>query len=136
MPKSLWKGLFLSDFLTEAFLNSSRNLYTTAELALQAILSFMSYTHIAEVSVVTCRWGPGTFQYMGPKNQNGGLLKKISNSANYSCLQDICYHFCHNLSPGVALGYLRNGALDRKPFLVKVGWYKVYKTHITFGEVW
>ena len=76
MPKSLWKGLFLSDFLTEAFLNSSRNLYTTAELALQAILSFMSYTHIAEVSVVTCRWGPGTFQYMGPKNQNGGPFEE------------------------------------------------------------
>ena len=34
------------------------------------------------------------------------------------------------------LGYLRNGALDRKTFLVKVGSYEVYKTHIEFGEVW
>ena len=45
--------------------------------------------------------------------------------ANYSSLQDICCHFCQNLSPGAALGYLRNGALDQKTFLVKVGWYEV-----------
>ena len=56
--------------------------------------------------------------------------------ASYSSLQDICCHFCQNLSPGAALGYLRNGALDRKTFLVKVGSYEVYKTHIEFGEVW
>ena len=56
-------------------------------------------------------------------------------SANFSCLQDICCHFCQNLSPGAALGYLRNGALDRKTFLVKVGWYEVYKTHIEFGAI-
>ena len=57
-------------------------------------------------------------------------------SANYSCLQGICCHIWSNLSPGAALGYLRNGALDRKTFLVKVGSYEVYKTHIEFGEVW
>ena len=103
---------------------------------------------------------PGTFQYMGPKMgvgpPLGGILNKFSNflssssssmyrgltmkiwaiSANLSCLQDICCHFCQNLSPGAALGYLRNGALDRKTFLVKVGSYEVYKTHIEFGEVW
>ncbi len=56
-------------------------------------------------------------------------------SANYSCLQGICCHFWPNLSPGAALGYLRNGALDRKTFLVKVGWYEVYKTHIEFGAI-
>ena len=33
------------------------------------------------------------------------------------------------------MGYLRNGALDRKTFLVKVGWYEVYKTHIEFGAI-
>ena len=48
----------------------------------------------------------------------------------------ICCHFWPNLSPGAALGYLRNGALDRKTFLVKVGSYEVFKTHIEFGEVW
>ena len=104
--------------------------------------------------------GPGTFQYMGPKMgvrpPLGGILNKFSNFlssssssmyrgltmriwailANFSCLQDICCHFCQNLSPGAALGYLRNGALAQKTFLVKVGWYEVYKTHIEFGEVW
>ena len=105
-------------------------------------------------------WRPGTFQYMGPKMgvgpPLGGILNKFSNflssssssmyrgltmqiwaiSANLSCLQDICCHFCQNLSPGAALGYLRNGALDRKTFLVKVGWYEVFKAHWEFGEVW
>ena len=56
-------------------------------------------------------------------------------SANYSHLQGICCDFWPNLSPGAALGYLRNGALDRKTFLVKVGWYEVYKTHIEFGAI-
>ena len=94
-----------------------------------------------------CR--PGTFLYMSPqmrvRSPLGGLLKKISIFlsssslsmykgptmriwvilANYSSLQDICCHFCQNLSPGAALGYLRNGALDQKTFLVKVGWYEV-----------
>ena len=85
----------------------------------------------------------------------GGILNKVSNflgsrsssmyrgptmriwtiSANYSHLQGICGHFWPNLSPGAALGYLRNGALDRKTFLVKVGWYEVYKTHIEFGAI-
>ena len=96
---------------------------------------------------------------MGPKMgvgpPLGGILNKFSNflssssssmyrgltiriwaiSANFSCLQDICCHFCQNLSPGAALGYLRNGALAQKTFLVKVGWYEVYKTHIEFGAI-
>jgi hypothetical protein len=45
--------------------------------------------------------------------------------ANYYGLQCICCHFWSNLSPGAALGYLRNGALDQKTFLAKVGWYEV-----------
>ena len=66
----------------------------------------------------------------------GPTMRIWAFSANYSCLQGICCHFWPNLSPGAALGYLRNGALDRKTFLVKVGSYEVYKTHIEFGEVW
>ena len=65
----------------------------------------------------------------------GPTMRIWAFSANYSCLQGICCHFWPNLSPGAALGYLRNGALDRKTFLVKVGWYEVYKTHIEFGAI-